>query len=257
MTGTTYYNLNLPDHGDQNWDTPVNANFTSIDSILHDKQDGLTAGGNIDITSNTVSLKKDGSSITNNASGQIQAAGVINSRDSSTAVKTWTGTKNQYDSITTKDANTLYNITDDTDVSLTILEALYPVGSVYLTYNNVCPLQTLGIGTWTLESTAIITSVTGSSSVPVKGNGKSLGLTNGTKNYGLEITSTDDRCATNAWVSCFNKTVGTSTSGSTTSSGTPYAGGVVTDASKSGIIADISSSITTTSWSINIYRRTA
>lgn len=153
MTGTTYYNLNLPAHGDTNWDTPVNANFTSIDSILHGKQDSLTAGGNIDITSNTVNLKKDGTSITNNSSGQIQAAGVINSRDSSTTVKTWTGTRAQYNAIVSKDANTLYNITDDTTISLSILEALYPVGSIYITTASTCPLSTLISGsTWTLVS---------------------------------------------------------------------------------------------------------
>ena len=59
----------------------------------------------------------DNLSITQNSSSQIQTVGVINSRDSSTAVKTWTGTKAQYDAIVTKDPNTLYNITDDTDVT--------------------------------------------------------------------------------------------------------------------------------------------
>lgn len=95
----------------------------------------------------------DGKSITENSMEEIQTVGVINSRDSSTAVKTWTGTKAQYDAIVTKDPNTLYNITDDTDVSLTILEALYPVGSVYITTANTCPLSTLISGsTWTQET---------------------------------------------------------------------------------------------------------
>lgn len=95
----------------------------------------------------------DGKSITENASEEIQTVGVINSRDSSTAIKTWTGTKAQYDAIQSKDSNTLYNITDDTDVSLTILEALYPVGSVYITTANTCPLSTLISGsTWELVS---------------------------------------------------------------------------------------------------------
>lgn len=68
-------------------------------------------------------------------------------------LKTWTGTKAQYDAIVTKDPNTLYNITDDTDVSLTILEALYPVGSVYITTANTCPLSALISGsTWTQET---------------------------------------------------------------------------------------------------------
>lgn len=93
----------------------------------------------------------DNVTISLNTSDELQTVGVINSRDSSTALKTWTGTKAQYDAIVTKDANTLYNITDDTDVSLTILEALYPVGSIYITTNAACPLSTLIAGsTWVL-----------------------------------------------------------------------------------------------------------
>lgn len=57
----------------------------------------------------------DGKSITENSMEEIQTVGVINSRDSSTAIKTWTGTKAQYNAIVTKDPNTLYNITDDVD----------------------------------------------------------------------------------------------------------------------------------------------
>ena len=93
----------------------------------------------------------DNLSITRNSSLQIQTVGVIDSNNTTNAIKTWTGTKAQYDAIVTKDANTLYNITDDTDVSLTILEALYPVGSVYITTANTCPLSALISGsTWEL-----------------------------------------------------------------------------------------------------------
>ena len=127
-------------------------------------------GSSLDYTGTTLSLENaqgtvlssvtikstpdlDNKSITLNGSSQLQTVGVINSRDSSIAVKTWTGTKAQYDAIVTKDPNTLYNITDDTDVSLTILEALYPVGSVYITTANTCPLSALISGsTWTQET---------------------------------------------------------------------------------------------------------
>lgn len=69
----------------------------------------------------------------------------------------WSGSKAQYDAIVTKDANTLYNITDDTDVSLTILEALYPVGSIYITTNAACPLSTLIAGsTWVQETSRVL-----------------------------------------------------------------------------------------------------
>ena len=93
----------------------------------------------------------DNKSITTNGSSQLQTIGVINQNDTTTALKSWSGTKAQYDAIVTKDANTLYNITDDTDVSLTILEALYPVGSIYITTANTCPLSALISGsTWVL-----------------------------------------------------------------------------------------------------------
>ena len=95
----------------------------------------------------------DDLSITVNSSNELQTVGVIDSNNTTNAIKTWTGTKAQYNAIASKDPNTLYNITDDTDVSLTILEALYPVGSVYITTANTCPLSALINGsTWELVS---------------------------------------------------------------------------------------------------------
>lgn len=41
----------------------------------------------------------------------------LDTNDSTTRLKFWTGTKAEYDAIVTKDANTLYNITDDTDTT--------------------------------------------------------------------------------------------------------------------------------------------
>ena len=99
----------------------------------------------------------DNKSITTNGSSQLQTIGVIDQNNTSTAIKTWTGTKAQYDAIVTKDSNTLYNVTDDTDVSLTILEALYPVGSIYETTEATCPLATLISGsTWVQETSRIL-----------------------------------------------------------------------------------------------------
>lgn len=56
----------------------------------------------------------DNLSITQNASNKIQTVGVIDQNNTTTALKQWSGTKAQYDAIATKDANTVYNITDDT-----------------------------------------------------------------------------------------------------------------------------------------------
>lgn len=84
----------------------------------------------------------------NNTTYDIKAKTVVDQNGGS--LKYWTGTKAQYDAIVTKDANTLYNITDDTDVTLTLLDALFPVGAIYIGTMNICPLATLGVGTWQL-----------------------------------------------------------------------------------------------------------
>lgn len=110
-------------------------------------QDGNDLGSPVTIQS---SPDIDNKSITTNSSDELQTVGVIDQNNTTNAIKTWTGTKAQYDAIVSKDANTLYNITDDTDVTLTLLEALYPVGSIYIGTMANCPLATLGVGTWQL-----------------------------------------------------------------------------------------------------------
>lgn len=109
---------------------------------------------------NTIDIKADkvltdGITISKNADDELQAIGVIDD-NSGNALKYWTGTKAQYDAITTKDANTLYNITDDSDVTFALLELLFPVGAVYFGTMSVCPLQTLGVGTWQLKTSRFL-----------------------------------------------------------------------------------------------------
>lgn len=111
-------------------------------------QDGNAIGTAVEITSGGGSVDVDNLSITENTSGQIQTVGVIDQNNTTNAIKTWSGTKAQYDAIATKDANTLYNITDDTDLGLNLLQTLYPVGSIYIGVMSVCPLGAL-FGTWT------------------------------------------------------------------------------------------------------------
>lgn len=48
-----------------------------------------------------------------------------------------------------------------------ILNELYPVGSTYMTFNNSCPFNSLGIGTWELETTGVYVGTT--NKVPVYG----------------------------------------------------------------------------------------
>lgn len=148
--------------------SPVNGNVSLNIPTVNNATLTLTQGGTtkgtftanassnvtIDLDSGGGSVNVDNKSITTNSSDEIQTVGVINSRDSSTAIKTWSGTKAQYDAIVTKDSSTLYNITDDTDVNLTILEALYPVGSIYETTNATCPLTSLISGSIWVEETS-------------------------------------------------------------------------------------------------------
>ena len=75
--------------------------------------------------------------ITKNSSDAIQTVGVLDKNGAGYAVKTWTGTKEEYDALETKDANTLYYITDDyeepevksnkvTDINSTNTDEEYP-----------------------------------------------------------------------------------------------------------------------------------
>ncbi|MBR1605580.1 MAG: hypothetical protein IJ660_05695 [Alphaproteobacteria bacterium] len=196
----------------------------------------------------------DNLSITENANEEIQTVGVIDSNNTTNAIKTWTGTKAQYDVIVTKDPYTLYNVTDDTDVSLTILEALYPIGSVYITTASTCPLSALISGsTWELVSTGIVKS----GEVPVKGNGLALGLTSGTTaspvNLGASSSASSTHNALFMHENAYGESLGQTTSGTGYYGSSKYIVGVTEDSSKSGIIADTSS----LTLAVNIFERTA
>lgn len=204
----------------------------------------------------TLSVNPDNKSITTNSSDELQTVGVINSRDSSIAVKTWTGTKAQYDAIVTKDANTLYNITDDTDVSLTILEALYPVGSVYITTANTCPLSALISGsTWELVSSGRV--LQGADSGHSAGTTIEAGLPNITGTLGLGVDGGDNKLN---YVSSTGALTTTSYSGKASTTGDTtqtVCDGVNLDASLSNSIYGNSTTVQPPAYVVNIYRRTA
>lgn len=64
--------------------------------------------------------------------------------NSGSLIKTWTGTKEEFDALV-KDENTLYNVDDETeyDIQVPVLEALYPIGSIYIGTQSTCPLTVL------------------------------------------------------------------------------------------------------------------
>lgn len=115
------------------------------------------------------------------------------------------------------------------------IEALYPVGSVYIGTTDTCPVATL-FGTWEKLSSGIVTAV--NSSVPIKGTGATLGLNNsGGSAVGY----------LNLYRSSYNEAILSS------SGGTRGNVHVTTNANKSGIVGTASS----TTLSVNIWKRVA
>ena len=114
---------------------------------LDTKQDKLTAGTGIKIENNTISITTVGTSGWGDITGNIEDQGDLqialdNKQDNIVSI-----TKAEYDQLE-PDPNTYYAISDDTsDVS--ILEIIYPVGSLYLSTNETCPLSNF-FGTWEL-----------------------------------------------------------------------------------------------------------
>lgn len=150
----------LTGYATEQWVSNQNyVNSTTLATTLADYQPLLVSGTNIKTINNTSILGSgnitiqsapdiDEISITTNSDDELQTVGVIDQNNNTNAIKTWTGTKAQYDAIVTKDSNTLYNIIDDSDVTFALLELLFPIGAVYFGTMSVCPLEILGVGTW-------------------------------------------------------------------------------------------------------------
>lgn len=133
----TYYRLVEESGGGTDWQyigsegpyytkSEIDTDFATkaeLPSIATTSQAGLVKpdGSTILIDQNgTISVsgvQPDGISITPNTNSELQAIGVINQNNTSSAIKYWTGTKQQYDAIQNKDANTIYNVTDETPSS--------------------------------------------------------------------------------------------------------------------------------------------
>lgn len=99
------------------------------------------------------SVDVDVISINRNADDELQTIGVINQNDTTTALKVWSGDESDLPAV--KDANTFYATEEELSVSL--LDVLYPVGSIYITTNAACPLSTLIAGsTWVQETSRVL-----------------------------------------------------------------------------------------------------
>lgn len=137
----------------------------------------------------------------------------------------------------------------------TTLDALYPVGSVYLGIQETCPLANLISGSkWELVTSSIITDV--KTNVDVKGTGKTLGLTNGSNKVGLTVQYSADNYYTgvNVTDSVYDTNVKNSgVSGEEKGYLMGSSFGVDTDPSKSGIVG----TLTRTQITTNLWKRVA
>ena len=124
------------------------------------------------------------------------------------------------------------------------MNSIYPVGSLYFGTQSTCPLQSAGIGTWTRIATNFVTG----STAPVIGNGKTLGLTNGTNLGGLATTLTSN-WTLNVNEQAYNVNVTGNNPGDYTKAAGMF--GITTDPEKSGIVADLPT------YTVNVWRRTA
>lgn len=124
---------------------------------------------------------------------------------------------------------------------------VYPVGSLYFGTQSTCPLAAVISGsTWEKVGSSLITSV--NTSVPVKGNGKTIGLTNGTTNAGLTVNNVHTLIASPG---NYGKPVdGTNTESNNLANKRL---GLTTESENSGIVG----TVTRTSLTVNIFKRTA
>ena len=130
----------------------------------------------------------------------------------------------------------------------TTLSTLYPVGSIYIGTQNTCPLEDMISGsTWELVGEKVILDV--DTTATVKGTGISLGLTDGTKLFG--VLGGDPGHTLKSRTGCYGAEVGTNGGSSTSTASAAI--GLTTDPEKSGIEATVSK----TEFVCKIWKRTA
>ena len=198
----------------------------------------------------------DGKSITKTVDNKLQAVGILDARDTSTALKYWSGTRSQYDAIATKDNNTIYQVTDDTDVTLTLLETLYPVGAIYIGTMATCPLATLGVGNWVLKASDRVLQGSGANTV---GSTVEAGLPNITGSLRLvNEYNFDNTDITNVINGAFSTTAPTTAGASINQNTTPTNDGiwpVTFDASRSSSIYGNNETVQPPAYIVNIWER--
>lgn len=129
------------------------------------------------------------------------------------------------------------------------IEDIFPVGSTYIGDMTICPISLLlPNSVWELVATSIIIA---NGDIPVVGNGKTLGLTNGKSNYGLYVYNGNSVTRLQPKDTAYGTNAGTSLSGGIDLSTTTF--GITTEAKNSGLVAKVES----ISLKVNIWKRTS
>ena len=133
-----------------------------------------------------------------------------------------------------------------------LLSTLYPVGSIYIGTQNSCPLASLIAGSqWQKVATQVVTNV--NTSVAVYGNGKTLGLSNGSQNFGMTGGGYSSvHGFMQGAASVYNQNKGTIRNENTITPADHKSVGVVQDAATSGLTGSLSCD----NLALNIWKRT-
>lgn len=129
-------------------------------------------------------------------------------------------------------------------------QKIFPIGCFYPTKTNTNPNSILGFGTWTLLTSSVVSSI--ADTAPVKGDGKALGMMNGTQNFALGTRGGETEIIHSR--NGYGQSIGSGSVPNENDYAAAYAG-LSTDATKSGVIADTSS--LATSKTMYIWERTA
>lgn len=125
-------------------------------------------------------------------------------------------------------------------------EDIYPVGSIYITTNKTCPLQEMGIGTWSLVSQGRV--LQGAASGETAGGTKEAGLPNIT---GFFHADYKDSATSGAF---YNNGNASNVKGLAGASGA-HATGINFNASRSSAIYGKSSTVQPPAFLVNIFKR--
>lgn len=127
------------------------------------------------------------------------------------------------------------------------LDQLFPVGAIYIGTMNTCPLQALGIGTWTLKASDMV--LQGAGTVGTVGSTIAAGLPN--------ITGSISNIASEGDMTFGGAFQQTSTWGDGVSGANGHFYNVDFDASHSSSIYGNSNTVQPPAYVVNIWERTA